>query len=261
MKSKTWIFGAALATALGFAVAPAEAISVDFETAPVDGVYLVRDSGAGTAALSTDYAVSATHSAKLNLPDPTSAANDGPNVKVWYTGKLGNTAGSFDALVTGGSSSSLPAPYMMFGVDVDGDGSLTTIDTTHDAFVIAFINPVFSDGVWFTTGLDANTKVHVVGDRAGLTNGTFSSSGTQDTLGALSGILTGNGSQTWGDLNVLNEYVEVGSWPGLTGSYTAYIDNISVAAVPLPKAAYAGLGLIAGIGLLGGLKRRQRRLA
>jgi hypothetical protein len=31
--------------------------------------------------------------------------------------------------------------------------------------------------------------------------------------------------------------------------------------VPLPKAAYAGLGLIAGLGLLGGLKRRQRKLA
>lgn len=39
------------------------------------------------------------------------------------------------------------------------------------------------------------------------------------------------------------------------------IDDTQLTAVPLPKAAYAGLGLIAGLGLLGGLKRRQRRLA
>jgi hypothetical protein len=41
-------------------------------------------------------------------------------------------------------------------------------------------------------------------------------------------------------------------------------DNASLTTatvVPLPKAAYAGLGLIAGIGVLGGLKRRQRKLA
>jgi hypothetical protein len=37
--------------------------------------------------------------------------------------------------------------------------------------------------------------------------------------------------------------------------------NLEAAVVPLPKAAYAGLGLIAGIGVLGGLKRRQRKLA
>jgi hypothetical protein len=38
-------------------------------------------------------------------------------------------------------------------------------------------------------------------------------------------------------------------------------DTMKVTVVPLPKAAYAGLGLIAGIGVLGGLKRRQRKLA
>jgi hypothetical protein len=37
--------------------------------------------------------------------------------------------------------------------------------------------------------------------------------------------------------------------------------QVTANVVPLPKAAYAGLGLIAGIGLLGGLKRRQRHLA
>jgi hypothetical protein len=37
--------------------------------------------------------------------------------------------------------------------------------------------------------------------------------------------------------------------------------HVDVVPVPLPKAAYAGLGLIAGLGVLGGLKRRQRKLA
>ena len=243
------------ALAMMVAGGTAQAASVDFESAPASGYYTLRNNGSATTTMSTDYAVSPTHSAMFYFPDADSTANDNPTVKVWYTGQLGNTAASFATLVTSGSSASVPAPYLMFGVDVNGDGLLTSMDPSAnaDAYVIAFIHPTFSQGQWFTTGLDASTMVQVVGNRAGLTAGTFSASGTQDTLADLDAISTGNGAQTWGSLNILAAYVGAGEWPGMSGSYTAYVDNISVSATPEP----ASLGLLA----LGGLTllRRKRR--
>lgn len=210
----------------------AHAISIDFES-PVGSGYDLFNG----AALTTAQSHSPTQSAILNDP-----VNDSL-VKIVPSGlNLGTTSGSFWSYIPQSSNVNL-APYMIFGVDVNNDGSWD--GGINDALVIAFITGAgaYPADTWFQSGLDAGTKVHVVGGRPGLAAGTFSSSGTQDTLAALSAMSTGGG--LWGDLPLLRIYVEIGEWP-LIDSYTAYVDDIQVNAVHEPSTM-----LLLGSGLFG----------
>jgi hypothetical protein len=183
---------------------------------------------------STELAYSPTHSIKFHLPQDTGPGTDceTPYARVTFdhTSPLKDTFGTFKAYIAspGGESANL-APYMMFRVDSNQNGvyDFTGYDTG-DSIVIAFITggTPYPTGTWFDTGLDPSTKVHVVGNRSGLAPGTYSSSGTQDTLGNLCNM-TFSGSTKWGDLNVIQGAVAAGLWPN-NPDYIAYVDDINL---------------------------------
>jgi PEP-CTERM motif len=232
----------------GMAMSPASAIIIDFESGTGYDLF-------NGAALSTDQSLSPTHSAQLNDPVNGSLVRIRPVEDYGLNLKLGTTSESFAAFIPSGSDNTL-APYGMFGVDVDGNGIWD--GGTNDALVIAFITGASSypTDTWFTTGLDANTNVHVVGNRAGLGAGDFSSSNGGGLLSALDA--TSTGSELWGDLGLLRVYVEIGSWPGVD-TYNSYIDNLtvtSVSEVPEPLT----LSLF-GAGAVGAAALRRRKKA
>jgi hypothetical protein len=229
--------------------------SNNFET---PGTYDLLEATSST--ISTSMVVS--HSPNTSVQFNINADADQSAVRITVPATaLKNISGSFWGYVQSGSSTL--APYMYLGVDTNGngvwDGSLT------DALVLAFdggaVPSSFLTKTWFQSGIDANTNVHVVGDRGVLASGAYTSSGSQDTLAHLSNE-TYSGSTTWGDLKVIRAYVGAGEWPGATG-YTAFADdmtissNASAAAAPLPSAAWAGLGLM---GCMGATQIRRRRV-
>jgi hypothetical protein len=147
----------------------------------------------------------------------------------------------------------------------------------NDGFVTLIYEPYYNTvgnpipDVWHTDSIDATTGLFWENGGFGQGNQGGGSYATNKTL---SGWLTAFDSTSGGAFsNATLTEVRIGM-----GTYnpnqTGYFDNVTIngtsqadttynfeaAVVPLPKAAYAGLGLIAGIGVLGGLKRRQRRL-
>lgn len=240
----------AIATLCLFMVGAANAVIYDFET---PGGYTVFADPGATAERTTEQAYAGSYSGKLALEGDTNLyARFG-----WdFNGlALSSMTGSFKTYVTAGSAANL-IPYMMFAVDANFNG-IYDYGATGDALIIAFVtggDPYATD-TWLDTGMDGSTTVHVVGNRSGLGAGEFSSSGTQDTLAALS-ALTFDSSYSWGDLQVIHGRVAAGLWPG-GESFEGYIDDVyfSTAAVPVPAAIW-----LLGSGLLGlaGVRKKMR---
>ena len=212
--------------------------STDFETPPGSGYDLFDQSNgfSGVAVQSTDFAHSGTYSIKLQV----TADGNNPVVRMIPDAgdTLNNLNGSFWAYVPSGNNN---VPYMIFGLDTNGNGSWDGTSASGDSLVIAFVNTPVTHDAWFQDGLDGSTKVHVVGNRSGLTPGTYDASGTQDTLANLRNM-TVSGSTTWGDLNAKRAYIEAGVWPGVT-SFTGYVDNMALT-IPEPSTlALVGLAL------------------
>lgn len=257
MKCKTLAVSAAVFSivVMGAASAQASAITIDFEQPDGSGYDLFNG-----AVRSTAQAQSPTHSALLNDPVNSSLVRIRPVDDYALTLKLGTTSESFSVYIPDdGITDNSVAPYGMFGVDVDGNG-IWDSSLTNDALVIAFItgSGAYPQDTWFQTGLDASTKVHVVGNRPGLAAGTYSSSGTQDTLANLSTMSTGFGSQTWGDLNLLRIYVEIGSWPGVN-TYNAFVDDINIDVVGAAEVPEPASLMLLGSGLLVGYRRFRHK--
>ncbi len=245
----------ALSVVLSGGVA-ARAVTVDFE----GGGYTLAADGAATSTLSTAQSNSPTHSAEFYLPNTQA---DFAKVIIGQTPgqlQLGTVTGTFQTyLPTSNNPAAVgAAPYMYFGVDTNKNGTFEyTGDNTGDSFVIAFYNPGAVLGTWYEAGLNQATNVHVVGNRTGLTAGTYSSSGTQDTLGSLSALTLGSG--TWGGLDILQVRVGAGETGGDVGPLTAYVDDIHAGAVvtPLPSSASMGLLVVAGLGVATFMRKRR----
>ncbi len=252
MQSKTRfiikpVLGTALLAALIGAPTLASAWGTDFESGPGATPGSGYDLYYG-ATRTTAISQSPSHSIELSM---TSEA-DTPLIRFLPTETLGTLNGQFSTFVS--ASSPDLAPYMYFGVDTNQDG-IWEGDGGGDSLVIAFSGGAIPNTIthesWFTSGLDSATNVHVVGNRAGLTAGTYSASGTQDTLANLRSMSLG-GSTSWGDLNVLRAYIAVGNWPGVS-SYTAYVDDVNFAPVPEPATM-----TVLGLGALVAIRRRRR---
>ena len=218
-----------------------QAVMVDFE----DGGYTLAADGSATIALSTEQSHSSSHSVKIQLSDATPGSDFG-KINVPYSGLLSQTTATCWDYVPSTNDRPELAPYLYFIVDNNKNG---TYDYPNDGLVIAFLSGAVANptDTWFQASLDGTTMVHVVGDRTGLAAGTFSASGTQDTLDNLRATAF-SGTETWGDQNVILVRAGAGEWPGAS-NYTAYVDDITV--VPEP-ATMVLLGL-------GGLLLRKRK--
>lgn len=243
----TSLLAAAAASALlgGRALA---VVSVDFES--TSGYTLAVD-GAASSTRVTEQSNSPTHSAKFELPN--TQADFAKVIVDAAPGslRLGSASGTFSTFIPSGQEGSNYAPYMYFGVDANQNALFDFGGPNGgDSFVLAFFEPTITNDAWMSSGLDGATQVHVVGNRSGLTSGTYSSSGTQDSLSSLS-ALTFSGATTWGDLDILQVRVGAGETGGVLNNYTAYVDDIT--AVPEPSA----IGLL-GVGALALLRRPRR---
>jgi len=147
---------------------------------------------------------------------------------------VANVSAMFQAYVLPGSTANL-GPYVMLDVDANGNGTWDGDSPTGDAIIIAFVTGAapYTQGCWYTDGLNGTTTVHVVGNRTGLAAAEFSSSAGGGLLSTLR-THTLSGSAVWGDLQVLNVRVGAGLWPG-SGYFECYVDDLIVAkALELP---------------------------
>ncbi len=172
-----------------------------------------------------------------------------------FNAPLGKASVTYHSFIEPGSATY--APYVVFGVDTNQNGYFD-IDLTDDGVVNgdALVLAVSAQGnqtdQWFSISLNADTLVHVISNRTGLEEGTYSieEGGNPGTFGSLWGE-TFSGSTTWGDLNIVEVRLQAGCWPPEDpDNYTAYVDNLSVVHTPVPGAVWLlGTGLV-GLGLL-----------
>ncbi len=221
-----------------------QALTVDFE----GGGYTLAADGAAIIGLSTDQSHSALNSVKIQLSDA-SPGSDFGKINVPCSGTLNQTTATAWSYIPSTNSRPELAPYIYFILDSDNSG---TYNYPNDSLVIAFVtgstaNPT---DTWFQIGLDASTKVHVVGNRTGLGATEFSASNSSlmGTLGDLCST-TFSGSTTYGDLNLIIARVGAGEWPD-AANYTAYVDDITI--IPEP----ATMSLLA-IGALSLIRRKK----
>ena len=228
-------------------------IFINFETNP--GAYQLQAYGSGTAALSTDQAHSATHSAKLQLTD---IANEESRVRFGVTGTLANAVTTYWSYVPGTGTSSL-IPYVYYYVDTNKNGVMDGLVAGGDSYVLEFANGAFNEGQWNQTVFDSTVNVHVYGNRDGLGACDFSSSCGGGLLSALNVTVDLDGGGTWGGSTVWRAYVSTGVWGG-SGPYTAYVDDINYSSSPVPEPS-AILLFATVVGLLGISALQRRRPA
>lgn len=202
------------------------------------------------------------NSVVLSMPD----VDDGysrvtlhaPNFQPY--GKLRNVTATFQTYIDSSTNSSTQIPpYLLFGLDNNGDGHY---DFNNETLVIQFSSqagPPFTTNQFFTDGLNSTSNVHVQVDRGMLAAGDFQPDSTPDKLSQLYDM-NYDANTLFGDLNGFRVRVAAGFFNGCAGDqpYLAYVDNLSVTAAAVPE-PLAGIGMLGLLGL--GVVRRGKRLA
>ena len=264
---RTLAAAAMSALTLAAIAAPAGAATVtdDFEGAPPAGyTRLFGNEPGGESRLSTGTEpAQGNTSVVFSMPDVDNGYSrvtlDAPNFQPY--GKLRDVSATFDTYIDPTSDVVLP-PYLLFGLDNNGDGHY---DFNNETLVIQFssqVGPPYTTGTFITDGLNSSNDVHVQVDRGTLGAGEFQPDSTPDQLADLYDR-NYDATTLFGDLNVYRVRVAAGFFAAGPGDqdYLAYVDNLSVtgpgapAAVPEPL---AGLGLLGLLGL--GVVRRGKRV-
>lgn len=196
-------------------------------------------------------------SVRLAMPDVDNGYSrvsiDAPNNTPF--GRLRDVSATFSVYMDS-SSAVLNTPYVLLGLDNNGDGHY---DFSNESLIIQFssmISGTPATNTWLNEGFNGMSDAHVQVDRGMLAGDSYQPDSTPDRLSDLYD-LNYNATTKWGDLNVFRIRVAAGYFAAGAGDqpYLAYVDNVNVQAVPEPTSMAAlGLGALA-------LLRKRRRSA
>ncbi len=222
-----------------------------FEGAAPSGY--TRQLGTSTT-LSSEHALGTT-SAKITLGSVNSDYSTVSDVADAPIGKLKDVLASFQYYLDSANSTYTgSAPYILLGVDSNHDG---VYDYATDSQIIQFSTSTpLATNTWTSQSLLTTDLVHVDTDsqRPGLGATEFNPSFGGGTLQSLIEHSDG-GAGVWGDFDVVRVRVGAGFFND-TGSYTAFIDNLSAVNTPEPTT----LGVV-GAAAAGLLLCRRRAIA
>jgi len=201
-----------------------------------------------SAGISTTVAYSGSQSAEFTLDNEPFAYTRWKSEDLSSYGLTLNNVIASDWVMRTDGRSDL-SPYLIFSVATPNDPN------PDDTMIIQFSMTSIADNTWTQNTIDRNsTTFHVVGDRTGLTPGTFDASGTQGTLDQLAAT-TYSGSTTWGDLPVTYVRISVGEWDA-SQTWHGYADDLTV--VPEPGTlTLLGLAGLSGLAMMWIRRRRS----
>lgn len=217
-----------------------------FENEPTDGGYRFRETASSTARRSSDDEPVRTgsYSARLNTVNDKSAIDFGDYFEF---GRVRDVTVSFWSYVdSSGTSDNVGRlrPYAHFAVDANKNGYWDG----NDAWIIATDDPNSSLNVWQEMGLNGSSKIHVYQNDTSKLRGTL--------LRDLYDMENDVTDIQYGDMPIFRVFIGTGTWGPDSYNHLAYVDDVTITAVPEPMTMLAFGTAVAG---LGGYIRRRRR--